>query len=77
LGQTATALFYGTVLLVPTWVVGRLTRRHSDRTTAFRELAAQVDTEQGARDAAAIAEMNVDVLAASSRTSSPTASARW
>ena len=55
LGQTATALFYGTVLLVPTWVVGRLTRRHSDRTTAFRELAAQVDTEQGARDAAAIA----------------------
>src|ERR1039458_6486517 len=29
LGQTATALFYGTVLLVPTWVVGRLTRRHS------------------------------------------------
>ena len=55
LGQTATALFYGTVLLVPTWVVGRLTRRHSARTTAFRELAAQVDTEQGARDAAAIA----------------------
>jgi signal transduction histidine kinase len=55
LGQTATALFYGTVLLVPTWVVGRLTRRHSRRTTAFRELAAQVDTEQGARDAAAIA----------------------
>lgn len=56
LGQTATALFYGTVLLVPTWVVGRLTRRHSDRTNAFRELAAQVDTEQGARDAAAIAD---------------------
>jgi signal transduction histidine kinase len=56
LGQTATALFYVTVLLVPTWVVGRLTRRHSDRTTAFSELAAQVDTEQGARDAAAIAD---------------------
>jgi signal transduction histidine kinase len=56
LGQTATALFYGTVLLVPTWVVGRLTRRHSDRTRAFRELAAQVDTEQGARDSAAIAD---------------------
>jgi len=56
LGQIATALFYGTVLLVPTWVVGRLTRRHSDRTTAFSELAAQVDTEQSARDAAAIAD---------------------
>jgi signal transduction histidine kinase len=56
LAQTATALFYVTALLVPTWVVGRLTRRHSDRTSAFSELAAQVDTEQGARDAAAIAD---------------------
>jgi signal transduction histidine kinase len=56
LGQSVWALFYVTVLLIPTWLVGRLTRRHSRRTSAFRELAAQAAAEQDTWDAAAIAD---------------------
>jgi signal transduction histidine kinase len=54
-GQTAWALFYVTVLLVPTWLVGRLVRRHGARAGAFHDLAAQVVAAQDAHDAAAIA----------------------
>ena len=56
LGQTAWAFFYVTVLLVPTWLVGRFVRRHGARAARFRELAAQVAAEQDAHDAAAIAD---------------------
>jgi signal transduction histidine kinase len=56
LGQTAVALFYVTVLLLPTWLVGRFVGRHGARAGAFRELAAQVAAAQAAHDAAAIAD---------------------
>ena len=56
LGQTAVALFYVTVLLLPTWLVGRFVRRHSARARAFRELAAQFAAGQDAHDEAAIAD---------------------
>jgi signal transduction histidine kinase len=55
-GQTALAVFYVTVLLVPTWLVGRLVRRHRARATAFRELAAQAAAAQDAHDEVAIAD---------------------
>jgi len=55
-GPSVWALFYVTILLIPTWLVGRLTRRHSRRTGAFRELAAQAAAEQDTWDAAAIAD---------------------
>jgi signal transduction histidine kinase len=54
-GQSVLALFYVTILLIPTWLVGRVTRRHSRRTGAFRELAARAAVEQDTWDAAAIA----------------------
>ena len=56
LGQTALAFFYVTVLLLPTWLVGRFVRRHGARAGAFRDLAAQAAAAQGAHDAAAIAD---------------------
>jgi signal transduction histidine kinase len=56
LGPSVLALFYVTMLLIPTWLVGRLTRRHSRRTGAFRELAAHAAAEQPTWDAVAIAE---------------------
>jgi signal transduction histidine kinase len=56
LGQSLWALFYVTILLIPTWLVGRLTRRHSRRAGAFRELATRAAAEQGTWDAAAIAD---------------------
>jgi signal transduction histidine kinase len=56
IGQNAWALFYVTVLLVPTWLVGRYVRRHSARASAFRGLAAQAAAGQDAHDAAAIAD---------------------
>jgi signal transduction histidine kinase len=55
-GQTALALFYVTVLLVPTWLVGRFVHRHSARAAAFRELAAQAAAAHDAHTAAAIAD---------------------
>jgi signal transduction histidine kinase len=56
LGQTASALFYATALLVPTWLVGRFIRRHRARASAFFELAGQTAAAQHAHDAAAIAD---------------------
>jgi signal transduction histidine kinase len=56
LGQSAWALFYVAVLLIPTWLVGRLTRRHTRRTSAFRELAELAAADQHTWDAAAIAD---------------------
>ena len=55
-GQTALTVFYVTVLLVPTWLVGRFVRRHGARAAAFRDLAAQAAASQDAHDAAAIAD---------------------
>jgi signal transduction histidine kinase len=54
-GQTALALFYVTMLLVPTWLIGRYVRRHGHRTSAFDALAARAAAEQDSHDAAAIA----------------------
>jgi signal transduction histidine kinase len=54
-GQSATALFYVTMLLVPTWLIGRYTRRHRQRTGGFHVLAARAAAEKDSRDAAAIA----------------------
>jgi signal transduction histidine kinase len=56
LAQSVWALFYVTILLIPTWLVGRLTFRYSRRTGAFRELAARAAAEQDTWDAAAIAD---------------------
>ena len=56
LGQTAVAFFYVTVLLLPTWLVGRFVRRHGARAGAFRDLAARVAAAQAGHDAAAIAD---------------------
>ena len=56
LGQIALAFFYVTVLLVPTWLVGRFVRGHGARAGGFRELAAQAAAAQDAHDAAAIAD---------------------
>ena len=53
--QAATALFYVTVLVLPTWLVGRLVRRHGERTRAFGELAVRVAAEQDALTAGAVA----------------------
>lgn len=61
LGQTALALFYVTMLLLPTWLAGRFVRRHGVRARAFRQLAAQVTAAQDAHDAAAIADERVRI----------------
>ena len=54
-GQSALALFYVTMLLVPTWLIGRYVRRHRHRTGAFDALAARAAAEKESHDAAAIA----------------------
>jgi signal transduction histidine kinase len=53
-GQSALALFYVTMLLVPTWLIGRIVRRHGHRTSAFDALAARAVAERDSHDAAAI-----------------------
>jgi signal transduction histidine kinase len=53
-GQTL-ALFYVTMLLVPTWLIGRYVRRHGHRTSAFDALAARAAAKKDSHDAAAIA----------------------
>jgi signal transduction histidine kinase len=53
-GQSGTAMFYVTVLLVPTWLIGRYVRRHSHRTSAFDALAAGAEADREAMRAAAI-----------------------
>jgi signal transduction histidine kinase len=55
LGQSVFAMFYVTVLLVPTWLIGRYAGRHRRRTRAFGALAAQAATARGSNHAAAIA----------------------
>jgi len=55
LGPSSLALFYVTMLLVPTWLIGRYVRRHGHRTNAFDALAAQAAAEKPSYDAAAIA----------------------
>lgn len=54
-GETAVALFYVTMLLVPTWLIGAYVRRHGHRTSAFDELAARAAAAKDSHDAAAIA----------------------
>lgn len=54
-GQDAVALFFVTMLLVPTWLIGGYVRRHRHRTSAFDALAAKAATEKDSHDAAAIA----------------------
>ena len=54
-GQTALAAFYVTMLLVPTWLIGRYVRQHGHRTSAFDALAARAAAEKDSHDAAAIA----------------------
>jgi len=53
-GASALALFYVTMLLVPTWLIGVYVRRHSDRTSAFDALAARASAESDSHAAAAI-----------------------
>lgn len=55
-GPSAWALFYVTMLLIPTWLVGRYARSHRGRISAFRALAAQATGEQEAHAAEAIAD---------------------
>jgi len=55
IGQSALALFFVTMLLVPTWLIGRYVRRHGHRTSAFDALAARAAAEKDSHDAAAIA----------------------
>jgi signal transduction histidine kinase len=55
-GQTALALFYVIVLMVPARLVGRFVRRQGGRATAFRELAAQAAAAQDAHTAEAITD---------------------
>lgn len=54
-GPSATALFYVTVLLVPTWLIGVYVRRHGDRTSSFDALAARAAAEKTSHEATAIA----------------------
>ena len=54
-GGTAVALFYVTMLLVPTWLIGAYVRGHGHRTSAFDELAARAAAAKDSHDAAAIA----------------------
>ena len=54
-GQTALALFYVTMLLVPTWLIGQYVRRHGHRTSAFDALAARAANQKDSHHAAAIA----------------------
>lgn len=53
-GQSATAVFFVTMLLVPTWLIGRYVRRHRHRTAAFDALAAHATANRDAHEAAAI-----------------------
>jgi signal transduction histidine kinase len=53
-GQSAVAMFYVVMPLVPTWLIGRYARRHRQRTSSFHALAARVAVEEDSRSAAAI-----------------------
>jgi signal transduction histidine kinase len=52
---SATAVFYVTMLLVPTWLIGRYVHRHRHRTASFDALAAQAAASREAHEAAAVA----------------------
>jgi signal transduction histidine kinase len=54
-GQSALAVFFVTMLLLPTWLIGRYVRRYGHRTRAFDALAARAAAEKDSHDAAAIA----------------------
>jgi len=54
-GQSAVALFYVTMLLVPTWLIGCYVRRHGHRTSAFDALAARAVDRKDSHDATAVA----------------------
>ena len=54
-GSAAWALFFVTMVLVPTWLIGRYARRHRQRTGAFHELAARAAAEKESQEAEAIA----------------------
>jgi signal transduction histidine kinase len=54
-GSIVWALFYATMLLVPTWLIGRYVYRYSHRTSAFDALAAQAAAAKDEQQAAAIA----------------------
>lgn len=54
-GATVWALFYVTIMLVPTWLIGRYAHRHRQRTSAFHALAARAAADKDAYDAEAIA----------------------
>jgi signal transduction histidine kinase len=60
-GQTALALFYVTMLLVPTWLIGQYVRRHGHRTRAFDALAARAADQRESHAAAAIAAERVRI----------------
>ena len=53
-GQSAFAMFYVAMLLVPTWLIGRYARRYRQRTNSFQALAARAAAEKDSRAAAAI-----------------------
>jgi signal transduction histidine kinase len=55
LGQDIFAMFYVTMLLVPTWLIGRYVHGHGRRTSSFDALAARATAERDSHDAAAIA----------------------
>ncbi len=53
-GQDVFAMFYVTMLLVPTWLIGRYVHRHGRRTSGFDALAVRAAAEKDSHDAAAI-----------------------
>jgi len=53
-GSIGWALFYATMLLVPTWLIGRFVHRYSRRTSAFDALATQAAAAKDEQQSAAI-----------------------
>jgi signal transduction histidine kinase len=53
-GQDTEALFYVSLLLVPTWLIGRYVRLYGRRTSAFDAIAEQAAAKKDSHDAAAI-----------------------
>jgi signal transduction histidine kinase len=53
-GQSPAAVFFATMVLVPTWLIGRYVRRHRHRTASFNALAEQAAANREVHDAAAI-----------------------
>ncbi len=56
IGEAVSGVFYLSMMIVPTWFVGRLVRERHRRATAFSALAEHATAEQAQRESAVIAK---------------------